>query len=72
MDDALGKAGAVAVAFGERVHALVAHVVEEAEIEHAVDGLRAVRAMQAAHFGAEAEEAGHGHVRIERSAFSGR
>jgi hypothetical protein len=69
MDDALGKAGAVAVALGERVHALIAHPMQEAEVQHAVDGLRFGRPGDAAHLGTEAEEAGHGHVRVERGIF---
>jgi hypothetical protein len=69
MNDALGEAGAVTVPLGERVHALIAHAVEEAQVQHTVDRLRALRTVQPAHLGAEAEEARHRHVGVERRVF---
>jgi len=69
MDDGLGEAGAVTVAFGEGVHTLVADGFEEAHFHDVVDGLGSGVAPEAAQFGAEIEEAFDRHVGVSGGIF---
>ena len=69
MDDGLGEAGAMTIAFGEGVHALETDRFEEAHFDDVVDGRGAGVAAQAAQFGAKVEESLHRHVGVSRGVF---
>ena len=69
VEEGLGEAGAVAVAFGEGVDGLAGDALQEAGFDGAVDGVGFGGAGEAAHVGTEAEEAADGHAVVERGGF---
>ena len=69
VDQRLGEAGAVLVAFRQRVDRLVEHVFEKAQLDCAVHRALAGVAAKTAQLGREIEEATHRHVGVARRVF---
>ena len=69
MDQRLREAGAVFVAFRQRVDRLIQHAFEETQLDRTMHRALAGVALQAAQFGAEIEKAVDGHVGITRRVF---
>ena len=69
MDNGLRKASTVPVTFGEGVHTLVQHRLQEAQIDHAVDCLFPIAAADAPDFGSKIKKSVNSHVRIAWGTF---
>ena len=69
MDNGLRKAATVPVTFGEGVHTLVQHRLQEAQIDHAVDCLFPIAAADAPDFGSKIKKSVNSHVRIAWGTF---
>src|ERR1051326_125821 len=66
MDDGLSETGAVTIAFGKRINALVDNGVQKTHFHGAIDRFRFVVSAQSSQFGGETKEAADRHVRVSR------
>ena len=67
VNERLRETGAVAVTFGKSVDCLLGDGLQEAGLDHFLDRFLLSLAGETAHFGNPLQEAGHGHVVVERS-----